>query len=58
MEASLLVLSLFTAGSLDEPELIVPSYQMWTEREVPWAHIDPTLPAYPKNGSAPKENEA
>ena len=46
------------AGSLDEPELIEPSYQTWIEREVPWAHIDPTLPAYPKNGSAPKENDA
>ncbi|MHC4152933.1 MAG: GFA family protein, partial [Planctomycetota bacterium] len=46
------------AGSLDEPELIEPSYQTWTEREVPWAHINPALPAYPKGGSAPKENDA
>ena len=46
------------AGSLDEPELIEPSYQTWTEREVPWAHINPALPAYQKGGSAPKENEA
>ncbi len=43
------------AGSLDNPELIEPTRQIWTERATPWAHIDPALPAYPKNGSAPKK---
>ncbi len=46
------------AGSLDEPESIKPSHQIWTERAVPWAHINPTLPAFPKSGPVPKENDA
>ena len=36
------------AGSLDEPELITPSCQTWTERAVAWAAIDPSLPCYLK----------
>jgi hypothetical protein len=43
------------AGSLDNPELIEPTHQIWTERAVPWAHINPALPAYPKGSSAPEE---
>jgi hypothetical protein len=34
------------AGSLDEPEVIKPSCQVWTKRAVPWAYIDQTLPRY------------
>jgi hypothetical protein len=41
------------AGSLDQPELIKPSYQTWTQCTVPWAYIDQTLPSYPK-GTPPK----
>lgn len=40
------------AGSLDQPELVKPSCQMWTERAVPWAYIDESLPSYPKGGEA------
>jgi hypothetical protein len=36
------------AGSLDEPALIKPGCQTWTERAVAWAAIDPSLPSYPK----------
>ena len=36
------------AGSLDQPELVKPSCQTWTERAVPWAYIDENLPCYPK----------
>ena len=36
------------AGSLDRPELVKPSLQVWTERAVPWACIDTNLPSYPK----------
>jgi hypothetical protein len=38
------------AGSLDEPELIEPSYQTWTQCAVPWAYIDENLPSFPKGG--------
>ena len=38
------------AGSLDEPGLIKPSCQTWTQRAVQWAYIDPGLPSYPKGG--------
>jgi hypothetical protein len=36
------------AGSLDNPEVVRPSCQTWTERAVPWAYIDEHLPRYPK----------
>ena len=45
------------AGSLDEPELVEPSCQIWTERAVKWAYVDESLPTYPKGGSALKEND-
>jgi len=44
------------AGSLDNPELIKPTHQIWTERSVPWAHINPSLPSFPKNGPIPEDN--
>ena len=34
------------AGSLDEPEVIKPSCEVWTRCAVPWAYIDQTLPRY------------
>ena len=36
------------AGSLDDPEMVRPTHQIWTGRAVPWAHIDDTLPGFPK----------
>jgi hypothetical protein len=36
------------AGCLDEPDLIRPSCQIWTQCAVPWAHIDKGLPSFPK----------
>lgn len=38
------------AGSLDEPEIVSPSYQTWTTRAVPWAYLDKCLIGYDKNG--------
>ena len=38
------------AGSLDKPELVKPSCQTWTQRAVPWAYIDESLPVFPKGG--------
>ena len=38
------------AGSLDEPELIKPTHQIWTERAVSWSHIDDDLPSFPQAG--------
>jgi len=43
------------AGSLDEPELIKPSYQTWTQCAVPWAYIDENLPSFPKGSPARSE---
>lgn len=45
------------AGSLDNPELIEPTHQIWTEMAVGWANINPTLPAFPRKGPVPKEND-
>ncbi len=39
------------AGSLDEPELVKPSCEIWTERAVKWAYVDASLPTYPKGGT-------
>jgi hypothetical protein len=40
------------AGSLDEPDAVQPSCQMWMKCSVPWAYIDDSLPKY-KEGSEP-----
>ena len=40
------------AGSLDEPGVVAPSYQTWTERAVQWAYPDKSLPGYPKGKQA------
>jgi hypothetical protein len=37
------------AGSVDQPELIEPAYQIWTNSQVLWAHIPPELPSYCEN---------
>ena len=36
------------AGSLDDPSVVRPGRQSWTRSRVPWAAIDPGLPAYEK----------
>ena len=38
------------AGSLDEPESIKPTRQIWTEKAVTWSRIDEALPSFPKAG--------
>lgn len=43
------------AGSLDEPELIEPTHQTWTQMAVPWAYLDKDLPGYAGNGPPPGE---
>ncbi len=40
------------AGSLDQPEQVKPSCQIWTDRAVDWAYIDQSLLSYPKAGPA------
>ncbi|PJZ71406.1 hypothetical protein CH373_02595 [Leptospira perolatii] len=37
------------AGTLDNPNLVKPTHQIWTSLAVPWANIDPSLPSYSKN---------
>ncbi len=44
------------AGSLDKPELVKPSCQIWTERAVKWAYVDESLPSYPKSGPTRSKN--
>jgi len=34
------------AGSFDDPGVVKPAHQSWTERAVPWGRIDPDLPAH------------
>ncbi|HAJ78848.1 MAG TPA: aldehyde-activating protein [Fibrobacteres bacterium] len=34
------------AGSLDEPGVVMPSIQTWTERAVLWAYLDNSLKGY------------
>jgi hypothetical protein len=41
------------AGTLDEPELVRPTRQIWTQHAVTWAHIDDDLLSFPKGGPVP-----
>ena len=36
------------AGSLDDPSLVKPICQIWTEMAVPWTRIDDRLTTYPR----------
>ncbi len=40
------------AGSLDEPQHVKPTCQIWTKCAVPWAYIDETLPRFPESSSS------
>ena len=46
------------AGSLDEPELVRPSHQTWTQMAVNWAYVDRNLPAFVGNSPASAEEIA
>jgi hypothetical protein len=46
------------AGSLDEPELIRPTHQTWTQMAVSWAYLDKDLPGFAGNGPSPSEPTA
>ena len=41
------------AGSLDKPQSIKPTHQLWTQCAVPWAYIPDNLPTFPRSGPAP-----
>jgi len=43
------------AGSLDEPESVRPTHQIWTQYAVTWAHIDDDLPSFSKGRPVPGE---
>ena len=43
------------AGSLDQPQLIQPTHQTWTQMAVPWAYLDKNLPGFLGNGPTPGE---
>jgi len=36
-------------GSFDDPDLVRPDSQFWTQSAVDWAHIPPDLPTFEKN---------
>ncbi|MCF8068211.1 MAG: GFA family protein [Desulfobacterales bacterium] len=36
------------AGTLDDPESVTPTRQIWTKRIVSWSHIDKNLSAFPE----------
>ncbi len=46
------------AGSLDDPNCVKPTYQMWTEEAVPWAHIDENITSYPQTPTPPSDDIA
>ncbi|WP_407886433.1 GFA family protein [Scytonema sp. NUACC26] len=46
------------AGSLDDPTLVKPTYQIWSDRAVPWAYIDADLPSFPGNRTVVETNDA
>ena len=46
------------AGSLDEPKLVQPTHQTWTQMAVPWAYLDKDLPGYAGNGPEPGDKTA
>lgn len=35
------------AGCLDDPTVVKPEHQIWTNSKVGWATIDPSLPGFP-----------
>ncbi|BAY34528.1 glutathione-dependent formaldehyde-activating GFA [Nostoc carneum NIES-2107] len=37
------------AGSLDNPQLVKPMHQIWTDSAVSWAYIAPELPSFSQN---------
>lgn len=41
-------ISFLKAGSLDDPSLVLPGHQSWTQSAVSWAHIPSDLPAFEK----------
>jgi hypothetical protein len=34
-------------NTLDEPEAVSPSMEIWAISKVPWAHIDPDITSHP-----------
>jgi len=39
-------IQMFTVNSLDDPEAIKPSYQIWTTSKVSWTEIDPKITSH------------
>ena len=40
-------------GSFDDPSRFTPAYHIWVSSAQPWHHVDPTIPAFPKNPKQP-----
>ena len=41
-----------TTASLDDPDALPPSKEIWTEERLTWIHSDPALPQFPRTSSS------
>ena len=41
-------IQMFTVSSLDEPELLQPSFEIWTSSKVSWANIQSSINSFPQ----------
>jgi hypothetical protein len=49
-------IQMFTVNTLDEPEALKPSFEIWTDSKVSWANIQPGLDSFPQ-GALDGSNE-
>lgn len=48
-------LVILRAGTLDHPEAITPAMNIWTDSAPAWAHLDPAVPATPRQPAPPAQ---
>jgi hypothetical protein len=41
-------IQMFTVSTLDEPESVKPSFEIWTTSKVSWANIQPEIDSFPQ----------
>ena len=40
-------IQMFTVNTLDDPDQVVPSFEIWTTSKVAWANIEPGIKSFP-----------
>ena len=40
-------IQMFTVNTLDDPEVVKPSFEIWTSSKVSWANIQPSIDSFP-----------